>query len=137
MKSRSGRNLHKHRWFALYFMGSALLAGIAGYGVWRWAGLREPVLLALISWLVAVNLATLHAYWLDKRRAVCGAVPRLPERVLLGLALAGGSPAALLGIHFFRHKSRKRSFQLKLALVLLVQTALALAFFRWPFDGGT
>jgi len=36
---------------------------------------------------------------------------RVHEMTLFGLALAGGWPGALLGMHYFQHKTRKMSFQ--------------------------
>lgn len=63
--------------------------------MWRWA----------LLYLVFVNLVTFGLFWLDKRRAHKGEW-RVRERELLGWALVGGTPAALLAIHRLRHKSR-------------------------------
>jgi uncharacterized membrane protein YsdA (DUF1294 family) len=49
------------------------------------------------------------------------------EKTLWLLALLGGSPAALAGMHVFRHKTKKLSFQAGLAAILAIQiTALSL-----------
>jgi uncharacterized membrane protein YsdA (DUF1294 family) len=40
------------------------------------------------------------------------------------MALLGGSPGVLLGIHVFRHKTRKASFQFVLLLIVVAQFAL-------------
>ncbi len=48
---------------------------------------------------------------------------RVPERALLLLALAGGSPAALLGMRLFHHKTSKESFKVKFWFVILVQAS--------------
>jgi uncharacterized membrane protein YsdA (DUF1294 family) len=66
---------------------------------------------------------------LDKRAARRGS-KRVPERTLLLVALAGGSPGLALGMLAFRHKTRKPSFLAKLALVLAVQAAAAFAALR-------
>jgi uncharacterized membrane protein YsdA (DUF1294 family) len=51
--------------------------------------------------------------------------------VLLILALAGGSPAAILGMRLFHHKTSKTSFQHKFWLVLLVQAFLVIIYLLW------
>lgn len=75
---------------------------------------------AALLTLLLVNAFTLFRYWDDKRRAVAGAW-RVPEASLLGLALIGGSPAALLACRLFRHKTRKQPFQTYLLLIPALQ----------------
>jgi uncharacterized membrane protein YsdA (DUF1294 family) len=47
--------------------------------------------------------------------------------VLLGLALAGGSPGAALAMAALRHKTSKRPFLLTFVGVVVVQVALVIA----------
>jgi len=75
------------------------------------------------GWLILVNLLTAAAFALDKRRAE-RAGRRVPERVLLQLAAAGGSPAALAACQALRHKTRKASFAVRLWLVCAAQGGL-------------
>ncbi|OJY60887.1 MAG: hypothetical protein BGP16_13270 [Sphingobium sp. 66-54] len=82
-----------------------------------------PLLAGL--WLIAINLAALAAFGVDKRRARDGR-RRLRERDLLLLALIGGSGGAWLGRGLFRHKTRKAGFLLALALVTAGQIAILL-----------
>ena len=70
--------------------------------------------------LVAVNLVTLHAFWLDKRRAIRGEW-RISEASLLFLALVGGTPGAFLARRLFRHKTRKQPFVTLLQLIAVSQ----------------
>lgn len=49
---------------------------------------------------------------------------RISERTLLLLALVGGSLGALVGMMFFRHKTRKASFQLPFIGILLVHIGI-------------
>jgi uncharacterized membrane protein YsdA (DUF1294 family) len=81
--------------------------------------------------LLAVNAWTILRFWQDKQRAMAG-TRRIPERDLLGLALIGGSPGALLARRLFRHKTRKEPFStLLLGIVALqggVSVGLAVAF---------
>jgi uncharacterized membrane protein YsdA (DUF1294 family) len=88
-------------------------------------GLDRAGLGAATAWLVAANLVTAPVYAWDKHRAVRGG-RRVPEAVLLGLALAGGSPAAALAMGLLRHKTRKPPFLVAFALVLLAQAGLIL-----------
>lgn len=60
---------------------------------------------------------------------------RTPEATLWFLALLGGTPGILLGMHVFRHKTKKISFQLILVLILLGQLACALLYANTVFHG--
>lgn len=80
--------------------------------------------LSLLALGLLVNLLTLLAFWIDKRRAEAGEW-RVPEALLLRLALLGGWPAAKLAQIGLRHKTRKQPFGRKLNRVPLWQ-ALAL-----------
>ena len=71
---------------------------------------------------LALNLLAFGAMFADKRLARAAA-RRIPERVLLGLALAGGCPGAMLGMFAFRHKTRKPRFYIGLPLILIAQIA--------------
>ncbi len=85
----------------------------------------------ILEWYVAaVNVGTLLLYWQDKFAARRG-IGRVPEAVLHGLALAGGTPAALLGQRIFRHKTRKRKFQ----AVYWPTVAIHLAIAAWAVAG--
>ncbi len=82
----------------------------------------------LQAWLVGANLAALLAYGYDKAVAGRGRT-RVPEAVLLGLALIGGSPGAFVGMLFFRHKTSKPAFLIPFALIVLLQLGLLAV---WP-----
>ena len=56
---------------------------------------------------------------------------RIPERVLLGVALLGGSPGGVLGMKLFRHKTRHWYFRYGLPGILMLQTALLTAWACW------
>ncbi len=75
---------------------------------------------------VALNVATFALYGLDKLLAAFE-TRRVPERTLHLAAFLFGSPGALVAMYVFRHKTRKTSFQLVLALLVLVQVLLVLA----------
>ncbi|MBC7987419.1 MAG: DUF1294 domain-containing protein [Sphingomonadaceae bacterium] len=75
--------------------------------------------------LIAINLWTVFRFWQDKQRAL-SREPRIPEADLLGLALFGGSPAALLARRWFRHKTRKEPFSTQLFAIFAVQCGVAI-----------
>jgi uncharacterized membrane protein YsdA (DUF1294 family) len=88
------------------------------------------VLLA-IGAVLLINLVTILRFWQDKQRSVAGE-RRISESDLLGLALIGGSPGALLARKWFRHKTRKEPFSTQLFLIVAAQVGgligLAIAF---------
>ena len=87
----------------------------------------------IIYALLAVNTVTFLVYGWDK---LCARKDwwRIPERVLLGLALIGGSPGALFGMKAFRHKTKHRKFTVLVPLFLVLQIALA-AWLLWRSSG--
>lgn len=87
----------------------------------------------IIYALLAVNTVTFLVFGWDK---LCARKDwwRIPERVLLGLALLGGSIGALLGMKALRHKTKHRKFTVLVPLFLVMQIALA-AWLLWRSSG--
>jgi uncharacterized membrane protein YsdA (DUF1294 family) len=77
----------------------------------------------LLAYLAAVNVITFAMYAWDKRAAGRNR-RRVPERSLLAAALLGGSPAAFVAGRTLRHKTVKRSFRIRFAVVVVLQFAL-------------
>lgn len=88
----------------------------------------------LLYYLLVVNLLTFLAYGLDKWKAVRNGRKsgektrhndrlsrRIPEASLLLLAVLGGSPAALLAMYLFRHKTLHKKFRYGVPAILLLQ----------------
>jgi len=86
----------------------------------------DPVL----AWLLVISLVTFLTYGYDKLIAGSGRT-RVPERVLLALAFAGGTLGALVGMWLFRHKTAKASFRLKFWLVVAAQIAVLVVYFAF------
>lgn len=78
--------------------------------------------------IAVVNAVTLVRFRDDKQRARRGE-RRVPEASLLQLALIGGTPAAFLARHLFRHKTRKEPFSTYLQLIAVVQAGLLIGLF--------
>ena len=87
-----------------------------------------PFDVAFWGYLILMNLIAFALYGIDKRRAKQGAW-RISEYTLLLVALLGGSLGALLGMRYFRHKTRHRKFRYGVPLILLLQLGLGLYFF--------
>lgn len=79
-----------------------------------------------LIWLAVVNGLTWLAFAYDKAAAARGDW-RIPERQLLMLALAGGTPAAFLARQALRHKTRKQPFSGQLHAVAGVQIVVVTA----------
>jgi uncharacterized membrane protein YsdA (DUF1294 family) len=84
----------------------------------------------LWAYLLGINVATIVLYWYDKSVAG-GTTTRVPERVLHGAELFGGTPAGFVGQRLFHHKNRKGSYQLQFWLIVLVQVIVV--FLLWYF----
>jgi len=83
---------------------------------------------ALLSWLAAINWITFLVYGYDKASAGLQRL-RVPERVLLALALIGGTMGAFAGMYLFRHKTSKESFRVRFTLILAAQVAMVTAYY--------
>jgi len=81
----------------------------------------------LRAYLVSVNIVTFFFYGFDKWQAT-NTSGRIPEMVLHGLALAGGTPGAFIGQIIFRHKTRKSNFRKIFILIALLQLVLLLGY---------
>jgi uncharacterized membrane protein YsdA (DUF1294 family) len=77
--------------------------------------------------LLLVNAWTMLRFWQDKQRAMAGE-RRIRESDLLGLALIGGSPGALLARRLFRHKTRKEPFSTQLLVIVVLQIGAIVGF---------
>lgn len=64
-----------------------------------------------LAWTCTASAVTFLAYGFDKMQA-SNAQWRVRETTLQLLALAGGWPGALVGMHYFQHKTRKTGFQI-------------------------
>lgn len=82
----------------------------------------------LLYWCLALSLLDFALMGVDKSKAR-RQVWRVPEKWFFLLALLGGTPGAILGMHAFHHKTRHWYFKWGLPAILLLQL-LALWHFR-------
>ncbi|MCH5178826.1 MAG: DUF1294 domain-containing protein [Prevotellaceae bacterium] len=82
--------------------------------------------------LVLLNLVAFVFYLVDKHKARHGRW-RIPERILLLLALFGGSVGALMAMSLVRHKTQKNIFSVGVPLMLILQMSLASVYLYFRF----
>lgn len=82
------------------------------------------MILPCALFLLGINLATVAAFGIDKRRALNGQW-RIAESTLIGLALVGGTPGALWARRRYRHKTRKQPFTAILQAIAVLHAAAA------------
>lgn len=75
------------------------------------------------AYLWILNLLSFFLYGLDKYRAIHNQW-RIPERLLLLLAVLGGAFGSLFAMRLFRHKTKKTKFKLLIPLLCLLWGAL-------------
>ena len=83
-----------------------------------------------IWYIIGINLLAFFVYGIDKAKAG-GTSRRISERTLLILALLGGSPAAIIGMILFRHKTQKLAFQAPFAVIVALQILAIYLIFRY------
>ena len=100
-------------------------------------------LVAFAAYAAEVNLTGFIAMVWDKESAGNGKW-RVPERLLLALALVGGSIGVIAGRRVWRHKTRKEPFRSYLRMIVIIQfmILISLAFpdvrsALWAFLGQT
>ncbi len=83
----------------------------------------------LFAWLLGANLVAFALWGFDKLQARRSGW-RVPETALHLMSLLGATPAALIGMKLFRHKTMKMHFKLTYAVLLLVQIAVVITLAR-------
>lgn len=83
----------------------------------------------IIIYLGTMNVAAFLLYGLDKQKARMNRW-RIPEKVLLGIAVIGGSVGAYAGMRAFRHKTQKMKFYIGVPVIFFLQMAIV-CYFRF------
>lgn len=82
--------------------------------------------------ILILSVVSFGIYGFDKSRATRGG-RRVPERTLQLLAFLGGWPGAILGQQYFRHKTKKFSFQLVFWSLTVLHIALVSTVIKWEY----
>lgn len=82
----------------------------------------------LFIYLIFINIFAFLIYGADKYKARHNQW-RIPEKVLLLIAVIGGSVGAYIGMKLYHHKTRKAKFAIGVPVIFLVQVAAVIAFY--------
>ena len=77
----------------------------------------------MLVYLILINALSLALMLADKKKARKNRW-RIPERVLIGVAILGGSLGAMIGMNLFRHKTLRPKFSIGLPVIFAVQAVL-------------
>lgn len=108
------------------------ISGMVAVGLWYLLSREWTWQPWALAWLAAINATALGYYAFDKSRARRSR-QRVPEIVLLGIAVLGGSGGAYLGMHIFKHKTVKGRFQIVFWSVVVLQLGLLAVIVRHLF----
>ena len=84
------------------------------------------IILALLLYLVAINIIAFFLYGIDKWKARHDKW-RVTEARLITISLLGGSLGAFLGMKVWHHKTQHPRFRYGLPLILFLHLAIAFA----------
>ena len=87
----------------------------------------DTLFVVFAIYLVVINIATFIVYGVDKSKAK-NSEWRISEKVLILLAVVGGSVGAILGMNAFHHKTQHLKFSVGVPVILVLQVVLAALF---------
>jgi len=109
---------------------------VIAFAAWWFLAHRQQTWQHMVGcWLLGANVVAFAFYGLDKYLAQRVIILRIAENVLHTLAAIGGSPAALIAMYAFRHKTIKPSFRILFWCIVVVQIALAAYVVKWLWQG--
>ena len=76
----------------------------------------------IVIYILLINVVTFFTFGVDKKRAFKDK-RRIPEKVLMQMAVFGGSVGAYAGMQYFRHKTHKSTFYLGVPFIFLIEAA--------------
>ena len=77
----------------------------------------------VFCYLLIINASGLLLMHIDKKKAIQNKW-RIPEKVLLGTAVLGGSLGCMAGMRLFRHKTKHLTFSLGLPVIFCIQVLI-------------
>ena len=80
----------------------------------------------IIIYLIAINLITLLAMYIDKQKAK-KSKRRISEKTLFTLVFLGGGIGGIAGMYIFRHKTKKTRFIIGFPVIVIFQILVVIA----------
>ena len=74
----------------------------------------------VVVYLLVINIVGFFAMGIDKAKAKAGAW-RIPEKTLLGIAVAGGVVGVWCGMNTFRHKTKHLQFKYGVPVICILE----------------
>lgn len=84
----------------------------------------------ILLYLFVANVVTFVIFGIDKHKAIKHEW-RIPEGSLMGFAALGGALGALLGMKFYRHKTRHAKFTVGVPLILVIHIFLLIMLYMY------
>lgn len=81
----------------------------------------------VLIYLLAINLITFLAMYIDKKKAKKGNW-RTKESTLFTLVLLGGGVGGIVGMYTFRHKTKKPRFVIGFPAILIIEIICVIIF---------
>lgn len=94
---------------------------------------QMPVISIILGYIFFINIVGFSLMGIDKRKAI-KKVWRIPESTLFIVALIGGSIGSIIGMNFFRHKTKHWYFVLGMPLILIAQIAAIIVLIKMPIQ---
>lgn len=80
-------------------------------------------------YLIIINLLSFFMMYYDKRQAVKHGF-RVPEARIFLMAFILGGPGVLLGMHYFRHKTKHIKFVYGIPLIIIGELIIGVMIFK-------
>lgn len=84
----------------------------------------------ILLYLFVANVVTFVIFGIDKHKAIKHEW-RIPEGSLMGFAALGGALGALLGMKFYRHKTKHAKFTVGVPLILVTHIFLLIMLYMY------
>lgn len=84
----------------------------------------------ILLYLFVANVVTFVIFGIDKQKAIKHEW-RIPEGSLMGFAALGGALGALLGMKFYRHKTKHAKFTVGVPLILVTHIFLLIMLYMY------
>ncbi len=83
----------------------------------------KTMIIAILIYLLLINLIAFSLMFIDKRRAIKHKW-RISEAALIGICALGGSIGGYIGMQVFRHKTKHVKFYIGVPAIIIIQFAL-------------